>query len=512
VKRRYLAAVALAASLVVVLGTGTASANGPTSFNLYAGQNTLVGNGTVSNDATNLNVDFDLNDGWCMTESHVDAASTAAGIPNKNGNPIPGKFRFNATYNPCADGLVSPIVIPLAGLDSDPVIAVHLKVWDESSATAVTAVSDTTTTKVTSFNGTAQAPAAAVAAYEPVGYPTCGSYQLSPATGSVWDTQTGGSASNDVGGPFAGATWIWRTANPAFPDAGEYATFAKALTLPGPPAGPGSILITADNGYQVSLNGGFLGSAQILGAFPGSLKEDGVNTTNWQSPETWALPLQMGANTLSVVAANEFAWLGDTPDQQTTGVGGTEGGVCPNPGGLIFKAEYSYFTDGESAWGGESPGTEDFPGANWATYVDYELQDVLLQTLTVSSLDPDGETSAALPAGNYDFKASGSWTNRGGSDQVDTECTSESGGPWAANAAGYPDGLLELQVNNSDVDWTPVGSADGAGCAIGHEYTKAFPGAGAAVNFRIYDGQPDEPTWLGDNAGSLTVEIWKVFP
>jgi hypothetical protein len=518
-RRRAFLSVAIFAGLLAALvatSFSTAAPPGVTkAADLFAGKTTDVGDVYVWNDATNLYVEIDLTGSYCMTESHVAVASNLAGIPQVNGNPPPGQFPYGDDYSPCAT--TDTFTIPLAGLGSSPVIAVHAKV---SSQDTLSLVSDTST-MVTSFNGVAEGPNPAVAAFEPVGYPDCGQYVQSPVTGSVWDTQTGGSASNDAGGPFAGATWIWRSANPAFPDVGEYATFERTFNVPGTPTG-GSILITADNGYQVSLNGTLLGSAQITAPpFPADLSEAGVNTTNWQSPETWVLPLQGGINTLSIVAANEAAYP-DFPNIQTTGVGGVAGGVCPNPGGLIFKAEASYLAGSDSGWAGTAPLTQPFPGKNWATYFTFDLQDVLVETVTVPAALPNGPagaTSATVLASgtNYLFKVTGTvtWTNRNGNDLVDAECTLESGAAdWAQNAAGYPDDLLELQVNGDEVDWGPVAPANSDGCADpGHEYTLAFLGAGSTVNFRIYDGTGNlqDVGWFGDNAGSLTVQIWKTF-
>ena len=53
-------------------------------------------------------------------------------------------------------------------------------------------------------------------------------------------------------------------------------------------------------------------------------------------------------------------------------------------------------------------------------------------------------------------------------------------------------------------------TSNAAGCADGHEYTLNSPGAGSTVNFRIYDGENNDqnPAWIGDNSGSLTVQIW----
>jgi hypothetical protein len=72
----------------------------PTQVILYAGQTINAGNVTVWNDQTDLYVQFNTSGGWLMTESHVAVATSLAGIPQKNGNPIPGQFPYSMVHNP----------------------------------------------------------------------------------------------------------------------------------------------------------------------------------------------------------------------------------------------------------------------------------------------------------------------------------------------------------------------------------------------------------------------------
>jgi hypothetical protein len=72
----------------------------PQQVTLYAGQTINVGNVMVWNDATNLYVQYNITGGWVMTESHVAVATSLSGIPQKNGNPVPGQFPYKTVHNP----------------------------------------------------------------------------------------------------------------------------------------------------------------------------------------------------------------------------------------------------------------------------------------------------------------------------------------------------------------------------------------------------------------------------
>lgn len=466
-----------AALLAAFTGAWSVSADpapaGAAEFTLWGGKTTDVGTVYVWNDQTNYYVEIDMATGWCMTESHVIAAVAVADIPQANGNPVPGKFPAGDSYNPCADG--DDFTFPIAGLGSSPYFAVHVKAWDMTVSTA-TIVSN----------------AGDLIAHE-TAYP------------AAFTTTAPAVVPTFAGWPgIAGASYISNQADGDPFNENHWRKVTDTLVVPADVwLLGGQLMVNSDNYEFTKLNGveiqrdddGGTATVEGIGAEPFPR----VTPQTWTTIETVPFAPAMGANAFEFVFRNS-TWEGCC-------------GFVTNPTGLIYKATASWYAHSESAWAG---GTA-FPGKNWATYFQYTFQPVLVQTVTVPATAPLGADSAVLANGkSFLFKVSGTvtWTNRGGADLVDAECTSEGGGAWAANAVGYPDDLLELQVNSLDVNWTPVGAANAAGCADGHEYTLPFSGTGAAVNFRIYDGVGGVqlPAWFGDNAGQLTVQIWQTAP
>ena len=55
---------------------------------------------TVWNTTESRYVKYEMAADWWLEETHVHAATSLAGIPQKNGNPPPGKVEFSATYDP----------------------------------------------------------------------------------------------------------------------------------------------------------------------------------------------------------------------------------------------------------------------------------------------------------------------------------------------------------------------------------------------------------------------------
>ena len=386
-----------------------------------------------------------------MTESHVAAASALAGIPQNNGNPPPGQFPYGNNYAPCAT--TDTLAIPLAGLDHR---SGHRRARRGQAPGRSTFVySDNTNTTVTATTALPSGkvlPFASTDAWEASGDPA-------DPTPSTWD--------NGVGvGTFQFADSIWQSYRVQTPALDETVTFERSFNIPGPIAPGSSMKVTTDDAYTASLNGTQVAS------------DCGRTGRSVEAASPFA----------PVTGANELVFV-STNSNLSNGASGT---INNNPGGLIYEAQINYYDKSESAWADTAPNAHPFPGRNWATYINYTLQDVLLDTVTVPSTDSDGvDSNIVLASGkNYIFTVTGTttWLNRGGLDVVDAECASESGGPWTAAAAGYPDDLLELQVNSIDRNWTPVGTFNGAGCADGHEYTLPFAGTGSAATFRIYDG------------------------
>ena len=93
------------------------------SFPLYAGQDWEVGEVLVWNDDTRVCVKYRLFDGtgedpenvvgegWGIYETHVDAATSLEGIPQKNGNPPPGKLRYGED-DLTGEAMAGPYCIP----------------------------------------------------------------------------------------------------------------------------------------------------------------------------------------------------------------------------------------------------------------------------------------------------------------------------------------------------------------------------------------------------------------
>ena len=350
---------------VVALGlVGSAQA---ADYPLYAGQDMPVGYVEVTDNGATMTVKYVIDDSdWCITETHLAIEQLLADIPQtKKNNPIPGKFEFNDSWNCVPDVTYTKDVSD----ETMYYVAAHAVVYDTTSGETLTLVSDPSVA-VTEVNGQPMAQNA-VEAYEPNGYPKCSTMTLADNIISLWDQGIGGNSATFTA---AGADWIWNAPNPERVILGDAVTFQKTFACVAPTGG--SILITADNGYAVTLNGTFIGSAQLFAAFPGSLKQDGVDTTNWQSVETWGLSgFLNGENTLMIVAANEYFFGDDPPnfDFSGTGIGGLPAGDgrdndCYNPGALIFKATVEgCLTEHETAWGDGCS----FDGNQWGTYFTY---------------------------------------------------------------------------------------------------------------------------------------------
>lgn len=54
----------------------------------------VAGDVNVWNDGDNLSVQYVTTGGWCLTETHLHVATFMDGIPQRNGNPVPGQFDY----------------------------------------------------------------------------------------------------------------------------------------------------------------------------------------------------------------------------------------------------------------------------------------------------------------------------------------------------------------------------------------------------------------------------------
>jgi hypothetical protein len=99
----------IAVSLILALVPAVASAHtegDPFVTDLMAGQHIDVGDVLVWNDGTLLYIKYVITDPeWCITETHLQVATNASLIPQKNGNPIPGKFEENDEHDCVTEAL-----------------------------------------------------------------------------------------------------------------------------------------------------------------------------------------------------------------------------------------------------------------------------------------------------------------------------------------------------------------------------------------------------------------------
>ena len=156
----------------------------------------------------------------------------------------------------------------------------------------------------------------------------------------------------------------------------------------------------------------------------------------------------------------------------------------------------------ETAWAGIEVGELPFPGKNWATYFTYELERVLVDTVTVPA-NKTTATSSSIPLEDgveYLLEASG--TAFAG-DTIDFDAKYSitnriAGDTWTdivSGYEGYGTELLDLQVNGASVDWGTYNPE--------HVYYFTMTGTGTPIQLQIYD------IYYPNNTGELTVKIYK---
>lgn len=101
---------------------------GPDEIDLCAGQDIPAGTVTVKNDANNLTVTYDTNDGWYLIETHLEVAGSLSDIPQtkykgkmkSKGGPIPGHFTYSDDFNPTDMNTVANYVIDMNSEGFEP--------------------------------------------------------------------------------------------------------------------------------------------------------------------------------------------------------------------------------------------------------------------------------------------------------------------------------------------------------------------------------------------------------
>ena len=359
----------------------------PVSTPLIAGQHTNIGTVTINNDLTNLTVTYNLTGGATMSGSHLAVACTLAGIPQKNGNPPPGQFPYQATHNPPVTTYTYTIPLSnLAGCNStgsSVYIAAHADTNLGCGSTTMSVKSAVNPTNVTrkrlgtgaavaanTFEGSVVGPFAPVLAWKPCAtHPNCPDELDSstpapdpPLANNLWDVLTGNVFAN------AGANWVWAT---HFCDEcvkGEVIRLETPFNVPGTPTSS-NLIAACDNGFQAKVNSTVVTTQQVSAGFRDSdLREANVNSNGWQNyANISALPVISGANTLVIDAANEYE---DTDDNYAPRAGNR----VLNPAGCAWVLTVNFTASqcggSETAWGQGAA----FSGSNWAMYLTYRIQ------------------------------------------------------------------------------------------------------------------------------------------
>ena len=115
-----------------------------------------------------------------------------------------------------------------------------------------------------------------------------------------------------------GATWIWRAARVSREEAHDGSPVVIFRRKFAAPAGRAraTLRITADNAYQVSLNGSVVGSSGVLSA------ASNVDDGHWRAVDTYSVPLQPAENVITVRAVNYRSSASNAES---------------NPGGIVFS-------------------------------------------------------------------------------------------------------------------------------------------------------------------------------
>jgi hypothetical protein len=123
--------------------------------------------------------------------------------------------------------------------------------------------------------------------------------------------------------------------------------------------------------------------------------------------------------------------------------------------------------------------------------------------------DPAGTDLISLASGNtaplvtkpgyiYWIDVEGTWDN-GAGRQADAKYISDDAWATHANGPAFDQRNLEVQINDSFVDWGPYSTS--------HAYSYWIMGDGNPINLRVFDGDPatntPNPAWYADNVGPV---------
>lgn len=143
---------ALAAALAFCTSVSAAS-----TYSIYAGQDNFIGNAVVSNTGGTITIEFQINAPYEMVQSHVAVATSRDGIPQRNGNAVPGQFEYQALHSPAVTSYTYTLPTGYA-VDTQLTLAVHAQVRTVAEASPYAASGTFDFVQGTTQNGGAVLP------------------------------------------------------------------------------------------------------------------------------------------------------------------------------------------------------------------------------------------------------------------------------------------------------------------------------------------------------------------
>ena len=488
---------------------------------LFAGQDMDVGVVNVSNDGDYIYVEYVLNEdaieeGWCITETHVHIGTSLTDFPLEGrwGNPAPGQFDYKEYHDPCVDNVNYEIPIdPEWG--KDLLIATHAALESQITEAIIYGVTqDGEIFTIDMLNGKEEILTDNLNNEGGNNWPNGLAFdqengRLYYADGSdrnqIWfyDMDTGenhpaGTAGGVVAGAeFAnGAYWYIVNGTDEFRkmtfDADGKNGVDEFVSKLGTSHNLGDLAVNFSETILYGHSNTSRGNAFF------SIDLDDFAYTEIKQPAGKNLQIAFGSDGIlyGVTTGTKNWYMIDLITGERTPVRDALNSYTDLANGREFKIKT------ETAWGAFDVGDIRFTDqGNWATYFEYSLQPVLIEYLEVNSRDMDGTTSETvlLDDVQYQFKISGTWTNRNGLHKVDAFYNNfelEANEPWKA----FDSKNLQLQIDEEFVDPLPDFNPD-------HVYYIDFEGSGDKVNFKVFER---EDSWYNDNKGSLNVKIYQI--
>ena len=421
---------------------------------LIAGQHKDVGEVQVWNDAENLYVKYLMDDveGWCLTETHLHVATSSEGIPQKKGNPIPGKFDYKEEHDCVANYTYS---VPLTWApDAELYIATHAVVQKATFAPYYAS-------GVVDYGQGTRKDGTDVRVERSV-----------PEQGLAYET--GKDEENFFSLGFDNGWIIMEFDCPIINGEGDDVRVIED-TWGSYPLEKAAVFASQDNITWISLG---------------------------EADNTVPDPVY-NIHTVASFDLGELEWakyikVVDMTDPSVHN--GTADGYDLN---AVESLQDCIDIQKETAWGRNKDDVKDFSGKNWATYFTYTIQEptqewTLFDTITVPSNGNPASSNVLESGVTYRLEASGTFTYNSAGDWADAEWYLKNGDVVKGDTEGSKPYVLDTSIDGYSMnrDWGDYNAE--------HIYTILLDGTGSTADFSIYD------SYYGDNNGFITVEIYEL--